>query len=522
MPSMTKVSISVSIYLLRPHYVAAVVEKLFSAAMPLGNGLEGFFRSFPAEAKPPNWFRALRDHLPEGSVADIRGQSPAGMLLLPRADKHFAVTFGHAWQYLELVWVEPEFGRRVVLETTPINGIVELHSQQVFAKSHIATERAPRATSLKQFGVEVERDLVGAVEGIPSDNRLGAVARGGTSLRLKIPLATISVVLDFAAKLFDKDSYRRKFPDIDNLVIVRDEILSHALDLQLDADLVSGAAKKRAVLVAPSFKHGEATFASEFAFGRLSGNVARAPYLQYGSWEQHLKKQKAKPSLDLARATRIHMFDAAGDLFETRTVYECIGYETAFQGKSYVLYSGNWYGADLDFTKMIEGALNGILPSPDTLPPWNGVLHEDEYNKSCCKGSGRLLFDKRIVHYGGLQSKFEFCDFMDPKQKILYFAKITGKSSDSSHLVEQVRRTVELLFGSDNGFRRKLKASMAKYYPKVSNTWLDERPRPGEWKLCLVSMGRTKNSLPLFAKCSVARLSKWLDQAGHPVHFAAV
>jgi uncharacterized protein (TIGR04141 family) len=217
------------------------------------------------------------------------------------------------------------------------------------------------------------------------------------------------------------------------------------------------------------------------------------------------------------------MFDEAGSAFETRTVYECLGYEASLSNKAYVLSSGVWYSADAQFTKSIDRTLSQIPPLPYSLPVWDQVVDEDEYNKLCSGGShGRLLFDRKIVSYGGGRSKFEFCDFMDPAKRILFFAKITGKSCDSSHLVEQVSRTVELLFSSDGGFRKKLQLAMTKHYPKASNKWLNQRPRPGDWSMCLVSMGRTLNKLPLFARCSIARLQKSLDHAGHPILWCSV
>ena len=42
------------------------------------------------------------------------------------------------------------------------------------------------------------------------------------------------------------------------------------------------------------------------------------------------------------------------------------------------------------------------------------------------------------------------------KSKTLFFAKIPSKSSGMSHLVEQVRRTAELLFSADGAYRKEL------------------------------------------------------------------
>ena len=79
-----------------------------------------------------------------------------------------------------------------------------------------------------------------------------------------------------------------------------------------------------------------------------------------------------------------------------------------------------------------------------------------------------------------------------------------------------------MLFDVDGAFRAKLKKVFEKHHPKAKRNWLDEKPVRGEWKLCLVSLGREKKDLPFFAKCSVWRLVRNLEKLGHPVFFATV
>lgn len=142
------------------------------------------------------------------------------------------------------------------------------------------------------------------------------------------------------------------------------------------------------------------------------------------------------------------------------------------------------------------------------------------------RGSGQSLSSERCVRlrwwYGGGQSRFEFCDLMHPVTKRLYFVKVASKSSGMSHLVEQTRRTVELFFGPDPGFRKALEKKMKKLDPKADTTWTKARPRPGEWKLCFVSMGRTAMQLPFFARCSLANACRDLRTLGHDVEYLKV
>lgn len=124
------------------------------------------------------------------------------------------VTFGHAWQQLEDDWLERDFGRRVALNLMDKNGLLEISAEQVFAKWHVARERAPRATTVDEFGVEFDRDLVGAVEGVPRNKKFGRTIRGATSLRLTTRLENLGPFLDRAEGWFQSNAFKKTWPEI--------------------------------------------------------------------------------------------------------------------------------------------------------------------------------------------------------------------------------------------------------------------------------------------------------------------
>jgi uncharacterized protein (TIGR04141 family) len=175
-----------------------------------------------------------------------------------------------------------------------------------------------------------------------------------------------------------------------------------------------------------------------------------------------------------------------------------------------------------NFLSRINNTANQI-PNPRTkLVLWNPGESEGQYNLRCATERGFLFFDAKNVLFGGGQSKFEFCDFLDPRTKTLFFAKITSRSSGMSHLVEQVRRTAELLFSTDDGYRRELIKVFRKVHPNTDRSWLDSRPRNGSWHLCMVSLGKNASQLPFFARCGLVRVYRELAERGHSVAFTAV
>jgi uncharacterized protein (TIGR04141 family) len=224
---------------------------------------------------------------------------------------------------------------------------------------------------------------------------------GSTGLRVKIPFQTLPAVLDRAAILFASTAYKRRWPDIDNLIPLTDPTIIGQLDDQLDADMKSGVVDRDITLCAPSFRRGEAEAATSFVLGRLAKNPATLTYLQYSAWKRELRRSNIPVSVEAARDSKVHMLDHAGDAFEHRSIYECLGYEVSLAGQSYVLSSGLWYGTERRFTAAINRTIAALTSSRVTLPPWNTTDDEGTYNAACCNGTALILMDKKLVHYGG-------------------------------------------------------------------------------------------------------------------------
>ncbi|MDY6949777.1 MAG: TIGR04141 family sporadically distributed protein, partial [Pseudomonadota bacterium] len=325
--------IGLSVYLLRSGAVESVEKTLFSNAVELAGGIQGRFAPIHSDRKEPVWLKAIRPFLADSNNITLLGESPAGLLLTCCNAHWLVITFGHAWQRLEPQWVEFDFGRRVALNAVPPDRVLEVNSEQVFAKWHLARERSPRATSVKEFALEHDRDLVAAVEGTPLYPILGSTVRGSTSLRLNLPIGSLGAALDLATTLFAKDDYKKLWPEIDNIVPISDDARSATLDALLDADLQSGVAATKAVLFTPALRQGDYSSADAYSFGRISKNSAKAPYLLYSAWELFLSRKGRTPSLIAARESPVHLFDSSGESIDRKSVYDCLGYEVAHEDR---------------------------------------------------------------------------------------------------------------------------------------------------------------------------------------------
>lgn len=516
--------LSLSVFLLRPDQVTAFEANVLAGeeVLPLEAPLDGFFLPLASTALEPRWVALVRRLLVPPAALNLQSQAPAGLMLIRRGARSFVITFGHAWQRLEDQWLERDFGRRVALNSIARNKVVEIRAEQVFGNWHLANERAPRASSVDEFGVEFDRDLVAAVEGIPADDLLGKTIRGATSLRMQLPLIGLGAALDTASTLFESDTYKKTWPELDSMRPVKDPTLIVQLEAQFDAELAAGEAQQKLALFTPAQRREETAIPDSYVFGRLSKTPAITPYLTVDGWLGFLLRHQRTPSVEEARNTPVHLLDEVKEQIKAYSAFDCFGYELALNGKQYILSSGIWYEVVDLFLKRINHAANNIAAPALTLPTWNQVESEGEYNNRCAQSSGFLHFDAKNVMFGGGQSKFEFCDVLHLRTKTLLFAKIASKSSGMSHLVEQVRRTAELLFSTDPAYRRELAKVFRKYHPNADRTWLKSRPRNGEWKLCLVSLGKPARKLPFFAKCALVRIHRDLSERGHEVSFTDV
>lgn len=523
---MADTKIGLTIHLLKPDKVASFDSALKKPGLdirPLAAPLDGEFIPLSSEPGEPAWVDAIRSALQNSSSLTLDSQSPAGLLVVRRGSNTFVLSFGHAWQKLKEEWLEPDYGLRVALNAIPRNKLIEIRAEQVFAKRHIASERAPRASFVEEFGVEFDRDLLAVLEGIPSNIALGTHIRGGTSLRLLLPFAKLGETLDKTTRLFQSAEYKQRWPEVGNVSPLRDQATIEAIESQLDVELASGQALKKLVLFTPADRRDEESqLAQSYVFGRKANKPVYRPYLRIESWIDFLKEKKLVPSMAEAKTTPIHLMDESKAEFNSYSVFECFGYDLTYGGRPYILSSGTWYEVVPDFLARVNQYVSKIEEPTVRLPAWNQVETEGEYNKRCAKGPGFLHFDSANVIFGGGQSRFEFCDFLHQKTTTLYFAKIASKSSGMSHLVEQVRRTAELLFNTDGAYRTELAKVFKKYHPHVDVSWLRSRPDNGDWNLCMVSLGRVASKLPFFAKCSLLRVHKGLTERGHKVSFASV
>jgi len=520
-----------SVYLTRPASVEELKKSLSgNTATPIlgTEEVDGTFYALPSEPSEPKWLSAAKTLLgSNANVGDITSQVAGGLFVLALGGRVFAISFGTGWLRLNDDWLELDFGRQVALNAIPQNKLIELKAEQVFAQRHVSSERAPVSSNRNAFGLDFDRDLLGMVEGVPENAKhLGATICGGVSLRLKIEISTLFDALKESLVLYSSKAYQKHWPEVDNLTRVNDEAFVLTLDGLLDSALGQPISPNSPLLVNSGPRRDAEHAAEFFAVGDLprapkGGTRGGSPYLMRGAWDSLLSSRNEKAGLISAKGTAVHALDAGGvELYKT-SIYSCLAFEVSSPdatgiAKPYILSQGSWYQTNANFVADVDAKLKLLVKQQPTthLLSWDTIEHEGAYNLRNVTGTV-VHFDAKNVHFGGGQSKFEYCDLMDPTTKTLYFVKIAVNSSHMSHLAEQIRRTAELFFAADHRFREALAKVVSKHHSTMSASWVMPRPKHGEWSLCLVPLGRTLQTLPFFAKCGVYRLAKELESRGH-------
>jgi uncharacterized protein (TIGR04141 family) len=522
--------LSVSVYLLKKAKADEALEAIKSICIEEyvvdGNVSEGVLYELPVSSDIPRWRNALAPILADKINSSLQSQYPGALLSVWCGDKTFLFTFGYGHTKVKDEWVEPDFGKIVVQAVVPQGQVREVRAEQVFARRHMASERAPRAAAVREFGFESDRDLVAGMEGVPEDGyaeTLGGRVSGATAFRFELAVSKLNEALVLIAQRYDSNEHRSRWPQANNLVRVLDDDKVVRLDGELEKILAKTSPEQLISLAAPSERSGERPYAHHFVIGRMSAKAATSPYLMFASWQSYQASRGLGLTVESAKNTVVHLLDEDKKEFDSCSMYQCMGTEVDLNKTTHVLSSGVWYSAGQQFIHDTSVTLSTLAAPAFTLIAWNSIDHEGDYNIAACAVDSDLwLFDKELVGFGGGASRFEFCDIMHLPTRTLYFVKHPTRSAGVSHLCEQVRRTTETFFAPDPGYRKKLIERVRAMGKGWSVDWMDAQPKRHEWNLCLVLMGKQLNQLPFFAKCGIARLLRELEKGGFNVFFQAV
>lgn len=427
------------------------------------------------------------------------------LVFLPVDNRWVALTFGMTYHQLKDNCYEYDFGLRTTLNSLNPE---KIKSTDILQPENAKRQRvqSPTASNLNFFDIRHDETIIKKLTGaVKSEYRdLFRNATGSSSLRISSNLQP-NEITDLCREIIDiynKTDYVQSFPDIQNIVPVRDPDKVNELNQNLLTAFKT--APVDLVLSIPEIIDYTASFKIKFNGAGRSNSEYNDVYI--GAYRAYLEERDITEVIDINIFNKHHMsiVDENGTLIKQYTIYKSFLYDCEINELTYHLCEGEWYQIDTDYIKRLENALNPHFLDAHSLLHQCDSKREDEYNISVKDANINVIcLDKKNISLAG-QTQIEPCDLitlLEDKVNLIHI-KISTRSSSLSHLFNQGVNSIELLRMEETS-REKLKAL-------VNNHNFDSLIDNGDFSVTYGiitkkdSIGKSRK-LPIFSRISLLR-----------------
>jgi uncharacterized protein (TIGR04141 family) len=466
---------------------------------------------------PPRWADFFEPHVAREALGLVSTASAA--LLIEARGRWWAVTFGQGRHLLAEGVYEDGFGLRVALNAIGRDNIRSIDKETFDMLAGHSRQQASTEVNAAEFGLDVERDLLGAVTGSPRNPEfIGSRISGRDPLWTALPLELeeLPSYLERLYELFMDESYKIDFPWIDNVHAVEDRDEIKLVDWELVRLLQAGDYKN--IWLAPPEVlewHNVRTFTYSLS--------ARQPERRDINWDTFIryvaKNDRAQLDIDFLKDHTVYCIGEDAVVTYKWPVYRCIYAQLTYSSAQYFLSNGRWYRIAGSFVDQVTRFYDGITKLEEYLPEC-GEETEDEYNTRVAVSSDQLtLMHRKQIGYGGGKSSIELCDLIVQDSDMVHVKRYSG-SKGLSHLFAQGLNSAEL-FQIDSDFR----VAADEYLPpSLRGRYLRERPARDELRIVFAIISEIDEplNLPFFAKLSLRHVVKRLIGFGYRVAVARI
>jgi uncharacterized protein (TIGR04141 family) len=468
--------------------------------------------------KPPPWVAFLAPHASEPIADGLINASTSAVLFVTAASRLFAITFGYGRHLLHPEECESDFGLKVVLNSVAPDQLKSVDAKTVDDITLHTRRDVSRDASLTAFGLDISRDLLRAVTGVPRDSSLGPRLTGANALGLRTR-AQVPKLPDLCETLLERYQaldYRAEFAFVDDLRRERDRVqeleenlVTSLRNWTLD-DLHLAAPEPLDWLEVDGFR-----FSTQSRETEVEADPRISSYLHsLGDREVTMTRLRSDRVVAVGRSD--------GAVLHSWSVYRCIVFETQVDDHLYILSTGDWYRVSTSFKDDVHAFVNSIARPALALPAAVAGTKEADYNRHAAETLDALCLDQKLIADTG-PDKMELCDILTSHGQFLHI-KHRGSSSTLSHLFAQGLNSAERLI-QDPSYRGKARSLIARErddYADVVPEAVQARNHEITFVIITRSTRDTPLTLPFFSLVSLRAATRRLQTLGFPVSATTV
>ncbi|WP_217897529.1 TIGR04141 family sporadically distributed protein, partial [Stenotrophomonas maltophilia] len=488
-------------------------------------GIDGTLFVKKSKEKRPIWGPFL-DEVSGKEVPGLANRSSSAALLLRVGHDVFAFTFGYGRYLIEQSLFVQDFGLRTALNTLDEKSLrsVDLHTledQPVQKKS-----QAARDSEVSVFGIDILRDVLRAVTGVPKKGiDLVQIAGGdaGFSFGIELEAFQLPALSSRIKGYYDSETYKASFSWVDNVRRVKDDAAIAKLDEILI--LAMRARNEQLMITLPEIGAWDTILGFSFTRNKkgLRATIDPADYLDNVDDLAQLK-------IDGIKRDRLFVHDVDGNITD-HSVYRCVYFEITEGDKTKIIFDGKWYEVDATFIGRITEVLAHVplchLPFP-AVEIWEDdqkhrIEAEGDYNVRAAAANGYYLLDKKLVKTDRTTTAIELCDLLSPTKHLIHVKHRKGGSAGLSHLFAQGGVAAEIML-SDKDFRKKARTVLRGVNPAAGDLVSLNSVKSADYEIVFLVLGADsatlKQNLPFFSKVNLTKTFESLSQRGFRVSIA--
>lgn len=379
------------------------------------------------------------------------------IVFLPIEDRYFALTFGHTYHQLKPESYEYDFGLIVTLNALDPD---KIKSTDIFQPEKAIRERiqSPIASNITFFDINKDETIIKRLTGFVKNEYQSFLSNitGSSSLHItsKVESSQISELCKKLLEIYNKNDYKTSFPDIRNIVPVKDPILISKLNNSLMSEF-NDRSNDLALSIPDIIEYSESLSITYEGAGKSEMSFNDAHIENY----RFYLDEKSIDHVDLQdfKNHKLNMIDENENMKKSFSIYKCLIFDCELDGYHYHLCEGEWYRVEKDYLKKLRHTLDPVFVDFELLDACD-QQREDDYNRSIASKNGATVvcLDKSNIAMSG---NIEPCDLfvLEDGKALLIHIKISTISSMLSHLFNQGLNSIQLL-RTDNDCKEKLKS----------------------------------------------------------------